>query len=96
LSLRLGLDLGASLVKCAVLDGGRVVATATAPNDGERGEEAVLARVVALGLETAAPHGPIAAAGVGLPGHFEACPTCPASGWDGRSPGRWPTGSVCR
>jgi glucokinase len=72
MSLRLGLDLGGSYVKCAVLDGERVVATATAPNDGAGGEEAVLARVVSLGLETAAAHGRVATAGLGLPGHFDA------------------------
>jgi glucokinase len=71
-TLRLGLDLGGSYVKCALLDGERVVATATAPNDGARGEDAVLARVVSLGLETAAPHGEVVAAGLGLPGHFDA------------------------
>lgn len=71
MSVHLGLDLGGTNVKCAVLDGGgAVLAEAAAPNDAEAGEGAVLARVVALGRETAAPFGPITTAGLGLPGHF--------------------------
>jgi glucokinase len=71
-SLRVGLDLGGTNVKCAVLDGERVLATASAPNGAEGGEEATLARAAALALQTAAPFGRPASAGLALPGHFDA------------------------
>jgi glucokinase len=72
MTLRLGLDLGGTNVKCAVLDGERVVGQASAPTRSADGPEAVLARVAELGRTTAAPFGPVAAAGLGLPGHFDA------------------------
>ena len=72
MSVHLGLDLGGTDVKCAVVAAdGSIVAEARAPNDAAKGEDAVLARVVALGKATAAPHGPIATAGLGLPGHAD-------------------------
>ncbi len=72
MSVRLGLDLGGTNVKCAVLSpDGEILAEAGAPNDAEHGEDAVLERVVSLGRATAAPHGPIATAGLGLPGHVD-------------------------
>jgi glucokinase len=88
-AVRLGLDLGGTNVKAAVLGpGDELLAEASAPNDGALGEDAVLARVVALGLETAAPFGPVASAALGLPGHFEdgrgvLLPNLPGS-WVGR------------
>jgi glucokinase len=90
-SVRLGLDLGGTNVKCAVLSGaGEVLATASAANDAVAGEDAVLARVVSLGLATAAPFGSVERAGLGLPGHFDAAsgtgvllPNLPGS-WVGR------------
>jgi glucokinase len=90
-SVRLGLDLGGTNVKCAVLSGaGEVLATASAGNNAAGGEDAVLARVVSLGRATAAPFGPIESAGLGLPGHFDAAsgtgvllPNLPGS-WVGR------------
>jgi glucokinase len=87
--VRLGLDLGGTNVKAAVLGpGDEVLAEASAPNDGALGEDAVLARVVSLGLETAAPFGPVERAGLGLPGHFSdgrgvLLPNLPGS-WVGR------------
>jgi len=87
--VRLGLDLGGTNVKAAVLGpGDEVLAEASAPNDGALGEDAVLARVVALGREAAAPFGSIESAGLGLPGHFEdgrgvLLPNLPGS-WVGR------------
>ncbi len=70
--VRLGLDLGGTNVKCAVLGpDDEILAEAGAPNDAERGEDAVLSRIVSLGRATAAPYGPIASAGLGLPGHFD-------------------------
>jgi glucokinase len=87
--VRLGLDLGGTNVKAAVLGAGdEVLAEASAPNEGALGEDAVLARVVALGLETAAPFGELRSAGLGLPGHFAdgrgvLLPNLPGS-WVGR------------
>jgi glucokinase len=70
----LGLDLGGTNVKCAVLEaderGPRVVATASAPNAAEHGPDEVLRQIVALGLETLDGRS-AAAAGLGLPGHFD-------------------------
>lgn len=77
MSLHLGLDLGGTRIKGAVLavdDGAvpRVLATATTPTAAEEGPEAVLRRVVELGVELLVPHGAAASAGLGLPGHFDA------------------------
>jgi len=87
-AVHVGLDLGGTNAKCAVLSpDGAILAEARAPNDADRGENAVLARLVSLAKAAAAPHGPIATAGLGLPGHFD-----PA---DGRGtllpnlPGEW-------
>jgi glucokinase len=71
MTLHLGLDLGGTNVKCAILRDGEVVAQASAPNDAHAGPDAVLRRVVELGRATAAPHGAVATAGLGLPGHFD-------------------------
>jgi glucokinase len=70
-SIHLGLDLGGTNVKCAVLDGGEVLATASCATGAADGEAAVLARVADLGRETVAPFGAPATAGLALPGHFE-------------------------
>jgi len=71
MTLHLGLDLGGTNVKCALLDGERVLAQASAPTRSAGGPEDVLARVAELGRTTAAPFGRVASAGVGLPGHFD-------------------------
>ncbi|HET8754918.1 MAG TPA: ROK family protein [Solirubrobacteraceae bacterium] len=73
MSLHVGLDLGGTNVKCAVVDAGlNVLAVDSCPTAAERGEDAVLERVAALGRATAAPLGGAAAAGLALPGHFDA------------------------
>lgn len=73
MSLHVGLDLGGTNVKCAVVDGAlRVLATDSCPTAAERGEDAVLARVAALGRSTVAPFGDAETAGLALPGHFDA------------------------
>ena len=73
MTLHLGLDLGGTNVKAAVveIDGEpRVIDTASAPTASERGPEDVLARVVELGRSMLAGRA-AASAGLGLPGHFE-------------------------
>jgi glucokinase len=74
-SLHLGLDLGGTNVKCAVVEvgagGPSVVATASAPNGSEQGPDEVLRRVVELGRETL-DGADATSAGLGLPGHFDA------------------------
>jgi glucokinase len=76
MSVLVGLDLGGTNIKCAVIevDGGepRVLATAAEPTRSEEGPEAVLARVARLAQVTAAPFGPPRGVGLGLPGHFDA------------------------
>jgi len=70
----LGLDVGGTNGKLAVLeeDGDRreLVATATIPT-GAGDPAEVLARLAAAARELVAAHGPVAAAGVGLPGLFD-------------------------
>lgn len=77
MSLHVGLDLGGTNVKCAVvdIDAGsepRVLATASEPTLSEEGPEAVLMRLARLAQATAAPFGPPQTVGLGLPGHFDA------------------------
>jgi glucokinase len=71
-----GLDLGGTNVKCAVVEGSagapRVLAIDSCPTDSSDGPEAVLARVAALGRRTVEPLGEPATAGLALPGHFDA------------------------
>ncbi|MGH2635936.1 MAG: ROK family protein [Actinomycetota bacterium] len=71
----LGLDLGGTNVKTVVLeeDGTsyRTVAFSTAPARSEGGPDAVIERLIELGLEARGEHGPIEAAGIGLPGLFD-------------------------
>ena len=65
---RLGLDLGATNLKLALLDGDRVVATDQAPTLSERDDpDAVLQRVVDLGRAA----GAVDSIGVALPGLFD-------------------------
>jgi glucokinase len=70
----LGLDVGGTNCKLAVLeiDGDRqeLVATATIPT-GPGDPADVLARLAAAATELVAAQGPVAAAGVGLPGLFD-------------------------
>jgi glucokinase len=75
-SLHVGLDLGGTNVKCAVVerdgDALRVLATDWCPNGAAEGPAAVLERVAALGRAAVAPFGEAATAGLALPGHFDA------------------------
>jgi glucokinase len=89
----LGLDVGGTNCKLAVLEIDRdrreLVATATIPT-GPGDPADVLARLAAAATELVAAHGPVAAAGVGVPGLFDGdrgravfLPNLPAS-WTGR------------
>jgi glucokinase len=70
----LGLDVGGTNSKLAVVaadaDGGRLLATASVPT-GAGDPAEVLGRLAAVATELVAAHGPVAAAGVGLPGLFD-------------------------
>ena len=73
MSVHLGLDLGGTNIKAAVVDSSlRVLATETTATGAADGEAAVLERVAALGRAVAAPFGEPATAGLALPGHFDA------------------------
>jgi glucokinase len=89
----LGLDVGGTNCKLAVLeiDGDRqeLVATATIPT-GPGDPADVLGRLAAVATELVAAHGPVAAAGAGVPGLFDEdrgravfLPNLPAS-WTGQ------------
>lgn len=73
----LGLDLGGTNIKLAVLESGRagdaprVVCTQSAPTWAEDGPAAVVSRVAALGRAAMSEHGPVDTVGVGLPGLFD-------------------------
>jgi glucokinase len=71
-TLHLGLDLGGTNIKCAVVgEGPRVLATASCSTEASDGPQAVLERVAELGSATIAPFGAPATAGLALPGHFD-------------------------
>jgi glucokinase len=71
----LGVDVGGTNIKTAVVehagDGYRVVARSTTPTWADEGPLGVLGRIAAAGREAIAAHGPVAAAGVGVPGLFD-------------------------
>ena len=71
----LGLDLGGTNVKAAVVEVGQegptVLETATHPTGAEDGPAAVADTMVALGEAMAAESGPFAAVGAGVPGLFD-------------------------
>ena len=75
MSRYLGLDLGGTNIKAAVIDGGssqpEVVATDQAPTHASEGPEAVAAAMVALGASMRDRWGPITGVGVGVPGLFD-------------------------
>ena len=72
MSVHLGLDLGGTNIKAAVVDASlRVLATETMATGAADGEDAVLERVASLGRSVAAPFGQPASVGLALPGHFE-------------------------
>jgi glucokinase len=81
----LGLDLGGTNIKVAVIEepgrpagararesgGPRIVARETCPTEPHAGPRGVVERLAAVGREALDRHGPMAAAGVGLPGLFD-------------------------
>jgi glucokinase len=70
--IHVGLDLGGTNIKAAVVDSSlRVLATDTVATGAVDGEEVVLERVAALGRAVTAPFGEPVSAGLALPGHFE-------------------------
>jgi glucokinase len=72
-TIHLGLDVGGTNIKAAVVAGGEgVLATDSRPTGAADGPDAVLERVAALGREIVAPFGEPATAGLALPGHFDA------------------------
>ena len=103
----LGIDVGGTNTKLAVVEVGgdehTLAATATIPT-GPGGDPAeVVGRVAAAGRRLAGEHGPVAAAGAGVPGLFDdatggscSSPTCPRPGPGRRSENRWPMGWGCR
>ena len=73
MTIHLGLDLGGTNVKAAVVDRSlRVLATDAMPTRAGDGETAVLERVAELGRSIVAPFGEPVSAGLALPGHFDA------------------------
>jgi glucokinase len=71
--IHLGLDLGGTNIKAAVVDSSlRVLATETTATGAADGEDAVLERVASLGRTACARFGEPATAGLALPGHFDA------------------------
>jgi glucokinase len=73
LTLWLGLDVGGTNVKAAVVDSSlRVLATDSCPTRAADGPDAVLERVAALGRAACEPFGEPVSAGLALPGHFDA------------------------
>jgi glucokinase len=73
----LGLDLGGTNIKLVVLERSgsaepQVVATASVPTQADSGPDGVAQRMIDAGCDVAATYGPIATAGAGVPGLFEA------------------------
>jgi glucokinase len=71
-SLHLGLDLGGTNIKWVVLDqNDQPVADGSLPTEGEGGPEHVLERLAIAGRAAIAAAGPVATAGVGVPGIYD-------------------------
>ncbi|MDH5371581.1 MAG: ROK family protein [Acidimicrobiia bacterium] len=74
----LGLDLGGTNIKAAVVEVAdgvptpTVVSTTQHPTEADRGPTGVTDRLIEVGRATLADHGPVAAAGLGVPGLFDA------------------------
>jgi glucokinase len=75
----LGLDLGGTNIKVAVLERAvdgvgppTNVATFQAPTEADGGPDHVVGRLIALGRQAIEQHGPIDTVGVGIPGLFDA------------------------
>lgn len=74
MSRHLGIDLGGTNIKVAVLEGGdsfEVVARASRRTEAGGGPEAVTANVVAAGSGARLAHGPFETIGLGVPGLFD-------------------------
>jgi len=90
----LGLDLGGTNIKLAILetaeDGAdpRLVWTHSAPTRAEQGPAAVVGRLAALGGLAMTQHGPIDTVGVGVPGLFD--PVAGTIKLFPNLPGDWP------
>jgi glucokinase len=68
----LGLDLGGTNIKWVVLDGdGAVVVDGSLPTEGGRGPAHVIERLALAGRAAAEAAGPLATAGVGVPGIYD-------------------------
>jgi glucokinase len=72
----LGLDLGGTNIKGAVVDvepeaAPSLIATSATATQADRGPAAVAQRMIDLGQEMANEHGPIAGVGIGVPGLFD-------------------------
>jgi glucokinase len=71
--IHVGLDLGGTNLKAAVVDSSlQVLATETIATGAVEGEDAVLERVAALGRSVCVPFGEPVSVGLALPGHFDA------------------------
>ena len=69
----LGLDLGGTNIKWVVLDqDGTPLADGSLPTEGERGPDHVVERLALAGHAAIEAAGPIATAGVGVPGIYDA------------------------
>lgn len=74
----LGLDLGGTNIKAAVIESAadetvpRVISTAQHATHAERGPDGVTSRLIEVGRATIEAFGPVTAAGLGVPGLFEA------------------------
>jgi glucokinase len=72
-TLHLGLDLGGTNIKWVVLDQeGSPTADGTLPTEAERGPDHVIERLALAGRTAIEATGPIATAGVGVPGIYDA------------------------
>ena len=69
---QLGLDLGGTNVKWAILEDGRELAgSGTEQTHGNRGPEQVVLRLAEIGSQAIASHGPVDSVGIGLPGLYD-------------------------
>ena len=75
----LGIDLGGTNIKGVILDlpdgalaGARVVVEASVPTLAAEGPQVVMEAIAELGRQLMATHGPVSAAGVGVPGLYDA------------------------
>jgi glucokinase len=67
----IGLDLGGTNIKIAVVDGADIIHTDHVPTHSDEGPHAVVRRLAAAGAAAMASHGPIEAVGVDVPGLFD-------------------------